>query len=38
MITQARSSSGSPMVAISQSTMAAMRAGAPWRNITLANW
>ena len=37
-ITQARSRSGSPTVDISQSTMAASRAGAPWENITLANW
>ena len=38
LMTQPRSSSGSPTVAISQSTMAASRAGAPWRNMTLANW
>jgi hypothetical protein len=36
--TQAKSSSGSPIVDISQSTIAASRAGAPWPNITFANW
>ena len=36
--TQPRSSFGSPTVPISQSTMAARRAGAPCLNMTLANW
>jgi hypothetical protein len=35
--TQAKSSSGSPIVDISQSTIAASRAGAPCANITFAN-